>query len=71
MSRKYCFISSFVFALVALLHAWRFVLDVPLQIGAWNVSRGFSGIVAVGAAALSVWAFRSATVIETRAIVYS
>jgi hypothetical protein len=61
MSRKYCFASAFVFGVVALLHAWRFVLDVPLQIGAWNVSRGLSGIAAVGAAALCVWGIRTAS----------
>ena len=71
MSRKYCFTSSLVFAFVALLHAWRFVLDLPLQIGAWSVPRSFSGIGAIAAAALSIWAIRSASASETRTIVYS
>ena len=71
MSRKYCFTSAVVFAFVALLHAWRFLLDIPLLIGGWSVPRGLSGLAAVGAAALSVWAVRSASVEETRTIVYS
>lgn len=60
MSRSYCVTSAIVFAFVALMHAWRFVLDLPMQIGAWNVPRSLSGVAAIGAAFLAVWAFRSA-----------
>jgi hypothetical protein len=60
MSRSYCITSAIVFALVALTHAWRVALDLPLQIGAWNVPRSLSGFAAIIAAGLSVWAFRSA-----------
>jgi len=60
MSRNYCITSAVVFALVALLHAWRFVLDLPLQIGVWHVARSVSGLAAVGAALLSFWALKSA-----------
>lgn len=59
MSRRYCFTSGAVFVLVAVLHAWRIALDLPIQVGTWNVSRGLSGVAAVGAAALAAWAFRS------------
>ena len=34
MNRHYCITSAIIFAAVALMHSWRFVLDVPLQIGA-------------------------------------
>jgi hypothetical protein len=60
MNRNYCITSAIVFAFVALMHAWRFVLDLPMQIGAWNVPRSLSGFAAVGAVCLAVWAFRSA-----------
>jgi hypothetical protein len=53
------------------MHVWRFVLDVPLQIGAWHVARSLSGIAAVGAAALAVWAFKSAGADKTPKVVYS
>lgn len=59
MNRKYCTISGLVFALVALLQAWRFVLDLPLQVGIWEVPRSLSGIAAVGAGVLAVWGIRS------------
>jgi len=60
MSRSYCITSAIVFALVALTHVWRFVLDLPLQIGVWNVPRSLSGFAAIVAAGMAVWAFRSA-----------
>jgi hypothetical protein len=34
MNKNYCITSAIVFAFVALMHAWRFVLDLPMQIGA-------------------------------------
>ena len=60
MIRNYCITSALVFALVALMQVWRFVLDLPMQIGVWNVPRPLSGFAALGAACLAVWAFRSA-----------
>jgi hypothetical protein len=52
------------------MHAWRFALDLPMQIGAWSVPRSLSGIAALGAAVLAVWAFRSAKD-KTAEIVYT
>jgi len=69
VNRNYCIVSGIVFALVALMHVWRFVLDLPLQIGAWHVARSLSGIGAVGAAALAVWAFKSAGAGKTRNVI--
>ena len=60
MTRSYCITSAIVFALVALTHMWRFVLDLPMQVGAWNMPRSLSGFAAIGASCLAVWAFRSA-----------
>jgi hypothetical protein len=64
MSRNYCVTSAIVFTFVALMHAWRFVLDLPMHIGVWNVPRSLSGFAAIGAACLAVWAFRSAYLVE-------
>lgn len=61
MNRNYCITSAIVFTFVALVQAWRFVLDLPMQIGAWNIPRSLSGLAALGAAFLAVWAFRSAS----------
>lgn len=71
MSRNYCITSAIIFAFVALMHAWRFVLDLPLQIGAWNVPRSLSGFAAIVAAGLAVWAFRSASLGKAARIAYS
>jgi hypothetical protein len=60
MNKNYCITSALVFSLVAILHAWRFAADIPIQIGTWNVSRGLSGVAAIVAALLAIWAFRSA-----------
>lgn len=57
---KYCVVSGVVFTLVALMHIWRFVLDLPLQIGNWHVSRSLSLIGALGAGILAMWAFSGA-----------
>lgn len=59
-NRNYCLVSGFVFTVVALMHIWRFVLDLPLQIGEWHVSRSLSLIGAIGAGILALWAFAGA-----------
>jgi hypothetical protein len=71
MSRNYCVTSAIVFAFVALMHAWRFVLDLPMHIGVWNVPRSLSGFAAIGAACLAVWAFRSARLGKTAKVAYT
>ena len=58
-SRNYCMASAVVFALVALMHIWRFVLDLPLQIGAWSVPRSVSFVGAIVAGVFAVWGFKS------------
>jgi hypothetical protein len=59
-NRRYCAVSGVVFTIVALMHLWRYVLDLPLQIGAWQVSRALSLVGALGAGLLAVWAFSGA-----------
>jgi len=71
MNRYYCVTSALIFAFVALMHAWRLVLDLPLQIGAWNVPQSLSGFAAIGAAFLAVWAFRSAGLGKGATVVYT
>lgn len=71
MSRSYCITSATIFALVALLHAWRFVLGLPMQIGAWNVPQSLSGLAAIVATGLAFWAFRSASLGKAARIAYT
>jgi hypothetical protein len=52
-------ISAVVFALVAVAHAARAALSVPLQVGTTAVPVWASWLGAVGAAALSWWGLRS------------
>ena len=65
-NRNYCAVSGVVFTLVALMHVWRYVLDLPMQIGAWHVSRSLSLLGAIGAALLALWAFYGARAVRTR-----
>lgn len=71
MNRSYCITSAIVFALVALLHAWRFVLKLPMQIGAWQVPESVSVFGALFAGALAVWAFQSARTGKPAKVVYT
>jgi len=71
MTRNYCITSGVVFAFVALVQAWRFALDLPMQIGAWSVPPLLSGLAAIGAALLAVWAFRSARRDTKAQVVYT
>jgi hypothetical protein len=71
MNRNYCITSAIVFTLVALGQAWRFVLDLPVQIGAWNVPRSVSGVAAIGAALLAVWALKSAGMAKAATVPYT
>lgn len=70
-NRNYCMASAAVFALVALVHIWRFVLDLPLQIGAWFVPRSASLVGAIIAGAFAFWAFRSSRVSKPAQVVYT
>ena len=69
MNRSYSITSAVVFALVALMQAWRFVLDFPVQMGAWSVPRTLSGVIAVAAAFLAVWGLRTARLGKSERVV--
>jgi hypothetical protein len=71
MNRNYCITSAIVFTFVVLVQAWRFVLDLPMQIGAWNIPRSLSGLAVLGAAFLAVWAFRSARLGKSVSVGYT
>ncbi len=71
MNKNYCITSAIVFAFVALMHAWRFVLDLPMQIGGWYVPRSVSGFGALFAAALAIWAYRSARIDQAPKVAYT
>jgi hypothetical protein len=70
MSTSYSITSAVVFALVSLMHAWRFVLDFPVLMGAWSMPRPLSGLLAVAAAMLAIWGLRSAGLGKSARIVY-
>lgn len=70
-NRVYCAVSGVVFTLVALMHIWRYVLDLPLQIGAWHVARSLSLIGAIAAALLAIWAYNGVRSRNHRAPVYT
>jgi hypothetical protein len=69
MNRSYSITSAIAFGLVALMHAWRFVLDFPVQMGAWDVPRSLSGLTAVAAAFLAVWGLRTARLGKSERVV--
>lgn len=71
MNRNYCITSAIIFAFLALMHAWRFVLDLPLQIGAWDVPQSLSGFAAIGTGFLAVWAFRAAGLGKGATVAYT
>ena len=56
--RTYIQITGVVFAIVALAHVVRLVLDWPVQMAGWVVPIWISWIGILVAGALCVWAFR-------------
>jgi hypothetical protein len=69
--RNYCLVSATVFTFVGLLHLWRFALQLPLRIGAWNVPPFASLLAAVACACLAIWAFRAARRARPAEVVYT
>lgn len=70
-NKNYCLASAVIFALVALMHIWRFVLDLRLQIGAWSAPRSFSLVGGVIAACFAIWAFRSSRGVKRTEVTYT
>jgi hypothetical protein len=55
----YVTMSAMIFALVAVVHAYRAAMAIPVQLGDTAVAVWPSWVVAVGAGVLAVWGFRS------------
>ena len=58
--RAYIQITGIVFAVVALAHVVRLMLDWPAQVACWVVPIWISWVAILVAGALCVWAFRLA-----------
>ena len=56
--RTYIQFTGVVFAIVALAHAVRSLLDWPAQVASWAVPIWISWVATLGAGALCIWAFR-------------
>ncbi len=56
--QKFFLISATVFALIALLHVFRLVTNLSVQVGAVTVPIWMSLLGAIVAAGLSIWALR-------------
>ena len=56
--RTYIQITGVVFAIVALAHLVRLLLDWPAQVAGWVIPIWISWVATLGAGALCVWAFR-------------
>jgi hypothetical protein len=57
--QKYTLVSGIVFAVVAIIQAFRAISDWPVQVGPIAVPVWFSWVAVLVAGGLSVWAFRS------------
>lgn len=58
-SPAFCKVAAAIFGVIALVHAARLALDVPIQIGAAPVPMWISWLGLLLAGALSLWGFRS------------
>jgi hypothetical protein len=56
--QKYLLISATIFALVALLHLFRLVTNLPVQFGAVTFPMWGSWLGSIVAAGLSIWGLR-------------
>lgn len=56
--QKFFLISATIFALIALLHVFRLVTNLPVQVGAVTFPIWGSWLGAIVAAGLSIWALR-------------
>jgi len=59
MSSKYSVVSGSIFGFVAGLQAVRALSEWPLLVGSFEIPVWCSWVAALGAAAMSVWGFRS------------
>jgi len=59
MSKNYIVVSGLVFGVVSLAQVLRAVMQLPVQVGGFEIPVWASWIAAVVAGSLCVWAFRS------------
>ena len=57
--RRYTLVSGLVFALVTCVQLLRVVMRTPVRVASMDVPVSASGIAAVVAGALAIWAFRA------------
>jgi len=60
-AKTYCTVSGSLFILLGVLHIWRFVADMPVQLGNFSVARNLSIVGMIVALGLGVWGFKSAS----------
>ena len=58
-SKAFCKLAAVVFAIVALMHAWRMATDVPIHIGTMFIPTWASWLGFIVTGALSFQGFRS------------
>ncbi len=58
--RKFCIVAAAIFAIVALVHLLRILMNWPIVIGTWSVPMWLSWIGLIVAGGLSVFGFRVA-----------
>jgi hypothetical protein len=58
--RTFCIVAGIIFAVVALIHLLRILLNWPIEIGTWSVPMWLSWIGLIVAGGLSVFGFRLA-----------
>ena len=59
MSKNYILVSGLIFGVVALAQASRALMQLPVQVGSFEIPVWASWVAAVVAGSLCVWAFRS------------
>ena len=59
MSNKYAVVSGAIFGLIAVLQAIRAFVQLPVNVGSFEIPVAVSWVAAVVAGSLCVWAFRS------------
>jgi len=59
MKSSFGIVAALIFAVIAVVHAYRLVSPFAIQIGSFVVPQSVSWLGLVVAAALSIWGFRS------------
>ena len=54
-TKAYVIFSTFIFAIVGVMHLIRLLMDWSVKLGTWNVPLWVSAVVAIAAAGLVIW----------------